>query len=59
VITESHIEEAAIAWLRELGYSVTGGAEIAPDGQKSERASHGDVILLAEPSQFRVIFGEI
>jgi type I restriction enzyme R subunit len=45
VITESHIEEAAIAWLRELGYSVTGGADIAPDSQKSERASYGDVIL--------------
>ena len=30
VIAESHIEEAALAWLRELGYSVAGGQDIAP-----------------------------
>jgi type I restriction enzyme R subunit len=46
VIAESHIEEAALAWLRELGYSVTGGPDIAPDSHKSERASYGDVILI-------------
>ena len=46
MITESHIEEAALAWLRELGYSVAAGQEIAPDSHKSERPSYGDVILL-------------
>jgi type I restriction enzyme R subunit len=46
VIAESHIEEAALAWLRELGYSVAGGQDIAPDSHKSERASYGDVILV-------------
>jgi type I restriction enzyme R subunit len=46
VIAESHIEEAALAWLRELGYSVAGGQDIAPDSHRSERASYGDVILV-------------
>jgi type I restriction enzyme R subunit len=46
MIAESHIEEAAIAWLRELGYSVAGGQDIAPDSHKSERASYGDVVLI-------------
>jgi type I restriction enzyme, R subunit len=45
VIAESHIEEAALAWLRELGYSVAGGLEIGPDSHKAERASYGDVLL--------------
>ena len=30
-ITESHVEEAALAWLAELGYGVKAGPEIAPD----------------------------
>jgi type I restriction enzyme R subunit len=46
VIAESHIEEAALAWLRELGYSVAGGQDIAPDSHKAERSSYSDVILI-------------
>lgn len=46
MIAESHVEDAALAWLRELGYSVFGGPDIAPDSHKSERASYGDVILI-------------
>jgi type I restriction enzyme R subunit len=46
MIAESHVEEAALAWLRELGYSVVGGPDIAPDSHKSERASYSDVILI-------------
>ncbi len=45
MIAESHVEDAALAWLRELGYSVTGGPEIGPDSHKPERGSYGDVIL--------------
>jgi type I restriction enzyme R subunit len=44
-VAESHVEDAALVWLRELGYSVRNGADIAPDAAKSERASYGDVIL--------------
>ncbi|WP_294535675.1 type I restriction endonuclease subunit R [uncultured Rhodoblastus sp.] len=42
---ESHVEEATLAWLEELGYSVANGFEIGPDGRHPERASYGDVIL--------------
>jgi len=30
-LNESHIEEAAIEWFGELGYSYLPGPEIAPD----------------------------
>src|SRR5262245_232936 len=43
---ESHVEEAALAWLDELGYLTTNGAIIGPDADKPERASYGDVLLL-------------
>jgi len=44
-IAESHVEEAALAWLGELGYGVAIGLNIGPDGSAPERASYGDVIL--------------
>ena len=44
-IAESHVEEAALAWLGELGYATVNGPEIGPDGGKPERGSHGDVLL--------------
>jgi type I restriction enzyme R subunit len=46
MIAESHVEEAALSWLGELGFSVVGGLEIGPDGSRPERASYGDVVLL-------------
>jgi type I restriction enzyme R subunit len=45
-IAESHVEEAAIAWLSELGYAATNGLTIGPDGIKPERTSYGDVLLI-------------
>jgi type I restriction enzyme R subunit len=44
-IAESHVEEAALAWLGELGYGVANGLVIGPDGSAPERANYGDVIL--------------
>jgi type I restriction enzyme, R subunit len=44
-IAESHVEEAALAWLGELGYDVTDGLAIGPDGSAPERTSYGDVVL--------------
>jgi type I restriction enzyme R subunit len=45
--TESVVEEAALAWLGELGYSVLHGPEIAAGEPAAERtdASYRDVIL--------------
>jgi type I restriction enzyme, R subunit len=43
---ESHVEEAALAWLAELGYATANGIDIGPDGDAPERASYGDVLLI-------------
>ena len=43
---ESHVEEAALAWLAELGYATASGLDIGPDGDAPERASYGDVLLV-------------
>lgn len=45
-ISESHVEEATLAWLAELGYDVINGLIIGPDGSVPERGSYGDVILV-------------
>jgi hypothetical protein len=37
--TESTIEQAAIDWLKDLGYSYAFGPEIAFDGEAPERGS--------------------
>ena len=44
--TENHVEDAALAWLAELGYAIANGFDIGPDGPHSERASYGDVVLV-------------
>jgi type I restriction enzyme, R subunit len=44
-ITESHVEQASLDWLRELGYEVANGPDIAPEGVRPERGSYGDVVL--------------
>jgi len=46
-VAESHVEEAALAWLAELGYATANGLDIGPDGGAAERASYGDVLLVA------------
>jgi type I restriction enzyme, R subunit len=43
---ESHVEEAALAWLIELGYQTANGLDIGPDGGTPERANYGDVLLI-------------
>ncbi len=43
--TESHLEDAALEWLEELGYSIGFGPDIASDGENPERKSYSDVVL--------------
>src|SRR6266496_1116948 len=43
--TESIVEEAALSWFEELGYSVLHGAHIAPGEPYAERSSYGEVVL--------------
>jgi type I restriction enzyme R subunit len=43
---ENHVEEAALAWLADLGYATANGLDIGPDGSVPERANYGDVLLV-------------
>lgn len=42
---ESIVEEAAIAWLTELGWHHVPGPVLAPDGESPERDSYRTVVL--------------
>lgn len=46
IFSESVIEQAALAWFENIGYSVAFGLDIAPDGTSSERDNYGQVVLL-------------
>ena len=45
-VSESAVEEAALAWFAGLGYGVADGEDIAPEGRHQERESFGDVLLV-------------
>ena len=49
-IAESHVEEATLAWVSELGYAILHGPDIAPDGTNPQRTSYDEVILPARLS---------
>jgi type I restriction enzyme R subunit len=44
-LDESIVEDAALGWLDELGYSILHGPALAPGEDAQERASFGDVVL--------------
>lgn len=44
-IAESHVESAALAWLKALGWHIRHGDEIAPDGPAAERPDFSAVVL--------------
>ena len=44
-LTESDVEQAALDWLADLGWSVAYGPDIAPDTSKAERTDYGQVVL--------------
>ena len=43
--TESLVEEAALDWLADLGYTVVNGLDLLPGGTSPERADYGHVTL--------------
>ena len=45
-LNESHIEEAALTWFGELGYTIGHGPDLAPGEPAAERDSFGDVVLM-------------
>ena len=53
---ESHVEEAALAWLREAGWRVARGPDIASDMACAERREFGDAVLM---SRFRAALARL
>ena len=45
LFTESVVEDAALGWLKSLGWSVSHGPDIAPDTLNAERTDYGQVVL--------------
>jgi type I restriction enzyme R subunit len=45
-LNESTVEDAALSWFRELGYTVGHGPDIAPGEAAAERDSFGEVVLV-------------
>ena len=43
--TESEVEDAALTWLRAVGWLVTHGPDIAPDMPATERRDYSEVVL--------------
>jgi len=44
-VTESTVEQAALAWLESAGWTIVHGPEIAPDMPAAERTDYGEVVL--------------
>ena len=44
-VTESVVEQAALAWLEGVGWRVAHGPDIAPDMPAAERDDYGEVVL--------------
>ena len=44
-LTESAVEQAALAWLEGLNWAVAHGPDIAPDALVAERSDYGQVVL--------------
>lgn len=53
---QSHAEEAALAWLREAGWHVARGPDIASDMPGAERRDFGNVVLV---SRFRAALARL
>ena len=44
-LTEADVEQAALDWLRGIGWSLAHGPDIAPDTPNAERDDYGQVVL--------------
>jgi type I restriction enzyme R subunit len=44
-VTESVVEEAALAWLESAGWQIVQGPDIAPEMPAAERADYGETVL--------------
>ncbi|MDO8436565.1 MAG: hypothetical protein Q7S69_00150 [Nitrosomonadaceae bacterium] len=46
ILNESFVEDAALTWLGELGYTIGHGPHMAPGELMAERDSFSDVVLM-------------
>ena len=44
-VSESVVEQAALAWLESCGWTIAHGSDIAPDTPRAERADYGEIVL--------------
>ena len=44
-LTESTVEDAALAWLESLGWDIAHGPDLAPDTPGAERGDYAAVVL--------------
>ena len=44
-MTEDQLEQEALGWLADVGYTVIKGPDIAPDGDSPERDNYRQVVL--------------
>ncbi len=44
-LIEADVEQAALAWLSNLGWQTAHGLDIAPDTPNAERSDYGQVVL--------------
>ncbi len=44
-VTESVVEQAALAWFESVGWAIAHGPDIAPHGSASERSDYREVVL--------------
>lgn len=44
--TEAELEETALEWLEEVGYSTVSGSQFDPEQELSSRSSYSDVVLV-------------
>jgi type I restriction enzyme, R subunit len=50
-LSESTIEEAALEWFGELGYTIGHGPHVAPSEPAAERSLLGDVVRVGRLSE--------
>ena len=46
ILSEAIVEEAALGWFQELGYTVLPSPQLAPNEPAAERESFSDVVLV-------------
>ena len=49
IITEAEVEQAALDWLKGLGWQVAHGPDIAPSTPNADRDDYGQVVLVLKP----------